>query len=346
MTRRRISRAAAGGSSRAAVRRMDWFHCNKCYQKPTDTVGFSISSCQHILCHRCIGRDKCNVCGSACKHLPLSDNMAAHERMYFRKPSDICRRYLEHIAQVTKFQRKQAELLLSFYKHKLSKMEAALEEAQSKIRTQEKESAALKNQVSDMKRMLTLTKVSPNVSQLRRSTTPRPVAITSPSSRVTPKQPPQGTGPPHSGTATASRPELMAQVTGSSVSRSGGLLVSRGSSVTSGRSTPRDVSMSSPSAGSGDSLAYRSLGRTPTLSGGWDLSQALGLRDPGLTPHSAARTPIGAYTNPLQLVGPNGGGRQTPSASGEARRQIQLNTTPRMVIFRQPSVPPSRSAAT
>ncbi|XP_072106943.1 E3 ubiquitin-protein ligase RNF212B-like, partial [Mobula birostris] len=93
--------------------------------------------------------------------------MAAHERMYFRKPSDICRKYLEHIAQVTKFQRKQTEILLAFYKHKLSRMELALQEAQSKIRMQEKESEALKNQVSDMKKMLALNKVSPNISQLR-----------------------------------------------------------------------------------------------------------------------------------------------------------------------------------
>ncbi|XP_069796841.1 E3 ubiquitin-protein ligase RNF212B-like [Narcine bancroftii] len=303
MTCPRVSRGAAEGS------RMDWFHCNKCYQKPASGIHFSISSCQHILCHKCISRDKCSVCGSACKHLPLTDNMTAHERMYFRKPSDICKKYMEHIAQVTKFQRKQTELLLSFYKHKVSQMELTLQKAQCKIRAQEKELAALKTQMSEMKQLLTL-KASPNLSQLRRSSTPRPIAITSPSSRVTPKQTPQDNRP-HSGNAAPySRPELMAQVTGSSVSRSSGLLTPRGSTLASGMSTPWDVVMSSSSVASADSLMYRSLGRS--LSGGLD-------------------------TNTVQQAGLTGS-QETPARSIEPRRQIQLNTTPRTVILRQPSV--------
>ncbi|XP_062895157.1 RING finger protein 212B-like [Mobula hypostoma] len=172
--------------------------------------------------------------------------------------------------------------------------------------------------------------------------TPRPVAITSPSSRVTPKQTPQSI-------MNASRSELISQVTGSSVSRSGGLVASRGTSVASGRSTPRDIIMNSPSTESGDSLLYRSLGRTPTLltlslSGGRDSSQSQGLGDLGLLSHSAVQSAIGTYTNPLQLGGTSGS-HQTTSVSGDPRQQMQLNTTPQMDIFRQPSAPPSRSAA-
>ncbi|XP_078269462.1 E3 ubiquitin-protein ligase RNF212B-like [Rhinoraja longicauda] len=322
---------------------MDWFHCNKCYGKPSGTLRFSISSCKHILCHKCIGQDRCSVCGSTCKYLPLSDNMAAHEQMYVRKPSDICRKYLEHLAQVTTFQRKQMELLLVFYKHKVAKMEEALREAHCKIRTQEKESMALKNEMIDMKKMLALTKVSPNIGQLRRSATPRPIAITSPTSWVTPKLTPQATAA-HSGTGPPNRPELMLQVSGSSVSRLGGLLMSRGSPATSGRSTPRDIIMSSPMAGSGDSSMYRSLGRTPTLLN-IPLSQSQGLGDARLPAHSSAAALRGSYATPLQLLELNGA-RQTPSIGGsDPRRQIQLNTTPRSVIFRQPPVPPSRGTA-
>ncbi|XP_055522210.1 RING finger protein 212B-like [Leucoraja erinacea] len=323
---------------------MDWFHCNKCYGKPAGaTLRFSLSSCKHILCHKCVGQDKCSVCGSTCKYLPLSDNMAAHEQMYVRKPADICRKYLEHVAQVTTFQRKQMEMLLAFHKHKAAKMEEALREAHCTIRAQEKESMALKNQMMEMKKMLALTKASPNLGQARsRSATPRPIAITSPSSWATPKHTPQDPRA-HSGSAPPSRPELMLQVSGSSVSRSGGLLMSRGSPATSGRSTPRDIIMSSPMAGSGDSSMYRSLGRSQNLLT-IPLSQGQGFGDARLPTHSSATPLGGAYTTPLQLLGLNGG-RQTPSVGSEPRRQIQLNTIPRSVIFRQPSVPFSRDTA-
>ncbi|XP_067836286.1 RING finger protein 212B-like [Heptranchias perlo] len=268
--------------------------------------------------------------------------------MYFKKPAEICKKYLEHIAQVTCFQRKQTELLLSFYKHKISKMEAALQEAQCKIRSQEKESTALKNEVNDMKKLLTLTKASPNLIQLRRSSTPRPIAITSPSSRVTPKQMPQSVGSYSGNTAPISRPESVGLVTGSSVSRSGGLATPRGSSIASGRSTPRDTIMASPSAGSGDSYSYRSMPRTPTLipiplSGGGDSSVGYSFGVGGHPSRSLARVPLPAYTNPLQLVGLMDS-RQTPTVNSEPRRPIQLNATPRTAIFRQPSTPASRNA--
>ncbi|XP_059497765.1 RING finger protein 212B-like [Stegostoma tigrinum] len=269
--------------------------------------------------------------------------------MYFKKPSEICRKYLEHIAQVTRFQRKQTELLLSFYKHKISKMEAALQEAQCKIRLQEKETAALKGQVDNMKKLLTMAKIPTHDLQLRRSNNTRPIAITSPSSRVTPKQTPQSIGSYSGNSASSSRLESVGQMSGNSVSRSGGLLTPRGSSIASGRSTPRDATMGSPSAESGDSLSHRLASRTPTLltvpvSGGQDSSEGYSLRDGGLPPsHSTRHVPLAAYVNPLTLAGLSDSHR-APSVNSEPRRPIQLITTPRNTTFRQPSIPLSRNA--
>ncbi|XP_072410523.1 E3 ubiquitin-protein ligase RNF212B-like [Chiloscyllium punctatum] len=326
---------------------MDWLHCNKCYQKPASNVRFSISNCKHIVCHKCIEQDKCSVCGIACKHLALTDNIADHEKMYFKKPSEICRKYLEHIAQVTRFQRKQAELLLSFHKHKISKMEAALQEAQCRIRLQEKETAALRSQVDEMKKLIAMATIPPNDLHLRRSNTPRPIAITSPSSRVTPRQTPQSVGPSSGNTATSSRPQSVGQMSESSLSRSGGLLTPRGSSIPSGRSTPRDTTMGSPSAGSGDSVSHRLASRTPTLltipvSRGQGSSERY--RDAGDPPsHSVRHLPLADYTSPLRLIGLNDSHR-APSVTSEPRRPIQLVPTPRNTTFRQPSIPPSRNA--
>ncbi|XP_038630978.1 RING finger protein 212B-like isoform X2 [Scyliorhinus canicula] len=270
--------------------------------------------------------------------------------MYFKKPLDICRRYLEHVAQVTKFQRKQTELHLTYYKFRISKMEAAMQQAQCKIISQDKELGALKSQVTEMKKLLAAAKASPSLIQLQRSSTPRPIAITSPSSRVTPKHTPQSVGS-YSGNTASSRPGSAGRLTWNSISRSGGLLTPTGSSITSGRSTPGDTFVGSPSLGSGDSFSYRSASRTPTLltipvSSREQNSSPGQLRgETGLPPQSTRHFPLSIYNNTLRLIGLTHS-HQASSANDEPRRPIQLNATSRNSIFQRPSVSPSRNAET
>ncbi|EFB18969.1 hypothetical protein PANDA_015669 [Ailuropoda melanoleuca] len=90
---------------------MDWFHCNQCFRKDGDR--FFVTSCGHIFCKKCVTLEKCAVCGTACKHLALSDN-------------------------VWSFQKKQTDLLIAFYKHRITKLEAAMQEAQQMVTSQEK----------------------------------------------------------------------------------------------------------------------------------------------------------------------------------------------------------------
>ncbi|XP_060677445.1 uncharacterized protein LOC132807140 [Hemiscyllium ocellatum] len=145
------------------------------------------------------------------------------------------------------------------------------------------------------------------------------------------------------------RPQSVGQISESSLSRSGGLLTPRGSSIPSGRSTPRDTTMGSPSAGSGDSVSHRLASRTPTLltgpapgSGGQGSSERY--RDTGvLLSHSVRHLPLAGYTSPFRLIGLNDSHR-APSVTSEPRRPIQLVPTPRNTTFRQPSIPPSRNA--
>uniref|UniRef100_A0A2K5Y356 Ring finger protein 212B n=1 Tax=Mandrillus leucophaeus TaxID=9568 RepID=A0A2K5Y356_MANLE len=70
---------------------MDWFHCNQCFRK--DGAHFFVTSCGHIFCKTCVTLEKCAVCGTACKHLALSDNLKPQEKMFFKSPVETALQY-------------------------------------------------------------------------------------------------------------------------------------------------------------------------------------------------------------------------------------------------------------
>nr|XP_035116022.1 RING finger protein 212B isoform X5 [Callithrix jacchus] len=163
---------------------MDWFHCNQCFRK--DGAHFFITSCGHIFCKKCVTLEKCAVCGTACKHLALSDNLKPQEKMFFKSPVETALQYFSHISQVWSFQKKQTDLLLAFYKHRITKLETAMQEAQQALVSQDKELSVLRKENGELKKLLAILKESPSWYQGSRSTTPRPVGITSPSQSETP----------------------------------------------------------------------------------------------------------------------------------------------------------------
>ncbi|XP_078190676.1 E3 ubiquitin-protein ligase RNF212B isoform X4 [Callithrix jacchus] len=165
---------------------MDWFHCNQCFRK--DGAHFFITSCGHIFCKKCVTLEKCAVCGTACKHLALSDNLKPQEKMFFKSPVETALQYFSHISQVWSFQKKQTDLLLAFYKHRITKLETAMQEAQQALVSQDKELSVLRKENGELKKLLAILKESPSWYQGSRSTTPRPVGITSPSQSVDPPQ--------------------------------------------------------------------------------------------------------------------------------------------------------------
>ncbi|XP_072481406.1 E3 ubiquitin-protein ligase RNF212B isoform X5 [Notamacropus eugenii] len=164
---------------------MDWFHCNQCFRK--DGAHFFVTSCGHIFCKKCVTKEKCAVCGAACKHLALSDNLKPQEKIFFKSPVETALKYFSHISQVWSFQKKQTDLLITFYKHRLSKSEAAMQEAQRTVASQDKELVDLRKENGELKKFLAILKESPSRCQGSRSATPRPIGITSPSQSVTPR---------------------------------------------------------------------------------------------------------------------------------------------------------------
>lgn len=245
---------------------MDWFHCNRCFRK--DGAHFFVTNCGHIFCRKCVTLGKCFICRAACKHLALSDNMKPQEKMYFRNPVETASQHFNHISQVWSFQKKQTDLLIAFYKHRITKLEAVVQEAQQTVTSQDKELSALRKENGELKKFLAILKESPTWYQGSRSMTPRPVGITSPSQSVTPRPSSQ-----HS-SQVVSRPSSVESIP----YRVAGLSsMGQGARGLQERSTPRDSYTETPSPASTHSMSYRpssassglgSFSFRPSLSGG------------------------------------------------------------------------------
>ncbi|XP_032199727.1 RING finger protein 212B isoform X1 [Mustela erminea] len=311
---------------------MDWFHCNQCFRKDGDN--FFVTSCGHIFCKKCVtlahsGNDmegrlgktfspqgkkkKCAVCGSACKHLALSDNLKPQEKIYFKSPVETALQYFSHISQVWSFQKKQIDLLIAFYKHRITKLEAAMQEAQQMVTRQEKELSVLKKENGELKKCLAILKESPNWYQGSRSVLSGPILalIENCCSFLT-----LGCN-----TCVGSKVEEMVGHTSTSgdyfsitVSRSPSVesipyrmsdfsSLGQGARGLQGRSTPRDSHTETPSPASTHSFSYRpspaSSGQgifscRPSLNGG-NSGHTRGLNS-GLTPNNSgqrdSRTPL------------------------------------------------------
>ncbi|KYO38927.1 RING finger protein 212B [Alligator mississippiensis] len=230
---------------------MDWFHCNQCFHQ--NGAEFSITSCGHIFCRKCTGCDKCPVCRTTCKYLSLSDNMKPQEKMFFKKPVEVALKHFAHITQVWRFQQNQSELRLSFYKHKASQAERALQEVRQKLTTCDRELELLRQENRELKKYLNVLKASPSRCQVSRNNTPRPVGITSPSQKVTPRS-----GPQHCSQVVSRFSSL-----DSLPYRSAGT-----SSWQAAGRTPADSSNATPSPASTHSQSYRtssSSSQTPGL---------------------------------------------------------------------------------
>ncbi|XP_050175638.1 RING finger protein 212B [Myiozetetes cayanensis] len=158
---------------------MDWFHCNRCYRQ--DGAQFAVTSCGHILCQDCGGTGPCPICSSACRYLPLSHQMRPQDKLFFKTPTSIALKHLSHISQVWRFQMTQVQLLLDSLRDSARRAQAALEEAKEELAERRREVESLRRENAELRRA----QVS-GLAQGSRSSTPRPIGITSPSQSVTP----------------------------------------------------------------------------------------------------------------------------------------------------------------
>ncbi|XP_032121353.1 RING finger protein 212B isoform X11 [Sapajus apella] len=168
--------------------------------------------------------------------------------MFFKSPVETALQYFSHISQVWSFQKKQTDLLLAFYKHRITKLETAMQDAQQMLVSQDKELSVLRKENGELKKLLAILKESPSWYQGSRSTTPRPVGITSPSQSVTPRPSSQHSSQVVSRSSSAESIPYKEAGFGS---------FGQGSRGLQERRTPRNPYNETPSPASTHSLCYR-----------------------------------------------------------------------------------------
>ncbi|KAM9584679.1 E3 ubiquitin-protein ligase RNF212B isoform 5-T5 [Morphnus guianensis] len=151
----------------------------------------------------------CPVCAADCRYLPISDKMRPQEKLFFKSPADIALKHLTHISQVRRrrrmedspphtrhgaspttsapqvwrFQQAQSDLLLASHKEAARRARAALQDVRHVLDTRNRELEALRRENGELRRA----QLSPGWRGGSRSSTPRPVGITSPAQTVTPQ---------------------------------------------------------------------------------------------------------------------------------------------------------------
>ncbi|XP_064331551.1 RING finger protein 212B [Phalacrocorax carbo] len=112
-----------------------------------------------------------------------SPQMRPQEKLFFKSPADIALKHLAHISQVWRFQRAQSDLLLASHRERARRAQAALDDARRLLQARERELEALRRENRELRRA----QISPGWRGSSRSSTPRPVGITSPAQTVTPQ---------------------------------------------------------------------------------------------------------------------------------------------------------------
>ncbi|XP_021238976.1 RING finger protein 212B isoform X19 [Numida meleagris] len=174
----------------------DWFHCNRCYRQ--EGARFSVTSCGHVLCEACLGAGRgpqaftprrttagpCPICAATCRRFPIPEQL--EETLFLKSPATIARQRLAHISQAWRFQQAQVDLLLASHRDAARRAEAALRDARQALDSKQREAEALRRENGELRRHLREAEVSPTW-RSSRSSTPRPIGITSPATTVTPQ---------------------------------------------------------------------------------------------------------------------------------------------------------------
>ncbi|XP_050840181.1 RING finger protein 212B isoform X1 [Serinus canaria] len=156
---------------------MDWFHCCRCFRQ--EGARFAITNCGHILCEGCGGTGPCPVCGTACRYLPISDQMSPQEKVFFKNPVALALKHLDNITRVWRFQTSQAQLRVDLHRDRTRRVQAELDKAREELGERRRELESLRRENEELRRM----QLSPGWRWGSRSSTPRP----SPTHSVTPQ---------------------------------------------------------------------------------------------------------------------------------------------------------------
>uniref|UniRef100_A0A803XRS9 Uncharacterized protein n=1 Tax=Meleagris gallopavo TaxID=9103 RepID=A0A803XRS9_MELGA len=108
------------------------------------------------------------------------------ETLFLKSPAAIARQRLAHISQAWRFQQAQVDLLLASHRDTARRAEAALRDTRRALDSKQREAETLRRENGELRRHLREAEVSPTW-RSSRSSTPRPIGITSPATTVTPQ---------------------------------------------------------------------------------------------------------------------------------------------------------------
>ncbi|XP_054437798.1 probable E3 SUMO-protein ligase RNF212 [Pteronotus mesoamericanus] len=106
-----------------------WVLCNRCFQPPSRTARFSLTSCGHVYCDGCLSRgkkDECLICKVPCRTVLLSKHTDPGLQALFLGIDSLCEKYSRETAQISEFQDRHRRRLLAFYREKAARLEESL----------------------------------------------------------------------------------------------------------------------------------------------------------------------------------------------------------------------------
>ncbi|KAF6132610.1 ring finger protein 212 [Phyllostomus discolor] len=106
-----------------------WVFCNRCFQPPSPTARFSLTSCGHVYCDGCLSRgkkDECLICKVPCRTVLLSKDTDSDIQALFMGVDSLCRKYSKETSQISEFQERHRRRLAAFYREKIARLEESL----------------------------------------------------------------------------------------------------------------------------------------------------------------------------------------------------------------------------
>ncbi|XP_045690526.1 probable E3 SUMO-protein ligase RNF212 [Phyllostomus hastatus] len=113
-----------------------WVFCNRCFQPPSRTARFSLTSCGHVYCDGCLSRgkkDECLICKVPCRTVLLSKDTDSGIQALFMGVDSLCRKYSKETSQVSEFQERHRRRLAAFHREKIARLEESLRESALRV---------------------------------------------------------------------------------------------------------------------------------------------------------------------------------------------------------------------
>ncbi|KAM5339284.1 putative E3 SUMO-protein ligase RNF212 [Glossophaga mutica] len=113
-----------------------WVFCNRCFQPPSRTSRFSLTSCGHVYCDGCLSRgkkDECLICKVPCHTVLLSKHTDSGIQALFMGIDGLCKKFSKETTQISEFQERHRRRLSAFHREKIARLEESLRKSALRV---------------------------------------------------------------------------------------------------------------------------------------------------------------------------------------------------------------------